>query len=226
MSAEENGKRSIDWEKIEEDYRAGIKSSVQIAKEHGITEGAIRKKAKQQSWERDLSYKVRQKVRTELVRVEPVRGPSTSPAEEAEIVRQAAATQIEVVRSHRKSIGVAQRAVDKLLLELHESSDFRDDIIEAIELETENDRGKDRRAMMMRAVALPSRSGIVDKLSSAMTKLVTLERQAFNIADERGGDGEESAMPVLDGLMKELAGVRKRMQAAEALLEAPQDDDA
>ena len=49
------GKAAPDWERIELDYRAGIKSLRQIADEGGITEGAIRKRAKRDAWERDLS---------------------------------------------------------------------------------------------------------------------------------------------------------------------------
>ena len=36
----------IDWEKIELDYRAGIKTMRQIADENGITHGAVNKRAK------------------------------------------------------------------------------------------------------------------------------------------------------------------------------------
>ncbi len=39
-------KKVIDWEKIELDYRAGIKSLRQIAGEHHIAESGIRRRAK------------------------------------------------------------------------------------------------------------------------------------------------------------------------------------
>jgi len=45
-----------DWERIELDYRAGIKTLRQIADEHGITHGAVNKRAKRDGWERDLSH--------------------------------------------------------------------------------------------------------------------------------------------------------------------------
>lgn len=48
-------KPAADWERIELDYRAGIKTLRQIAEEHGITHGAINKRAKRDGWERDLS---------------------------------------------------------------------------------------------------------------------------------------------------------------------------
>lgn len=60
-------KRQIDWEKIELDYRAGIKTLRQIADEHGISHVAINKRAKRDGWVRDLSAKIDKKA-DELVR--------------------------------------------------------------------------------------------------------------------------------------------------------------
>ena len=50
-------KAQPDWERIELDYRAGIKTLRQIADEHGITHGAINKRARRDGWERDLSVR-------------------------------------------------------------------------------------------------------------------------------------------------------------------------
>lgn len=55
-----SGKPSVDWERVEADYCAGIKSGRQIAKECGRTEGAIRKKAKTLGWVRTDRTKDRQ----------------------------------------------------------------------------------------------------------------------------------------------------------------------
>ena len=38
-------KKAPDWERIELDYRAGMKTLRQIADEHGLTHGAINKRA-------------------------------------------------------------------------------------------------------------------------------------------------------------------------------------
>jgi hypothetical protein len=50
-----------DWDRIELDYRAGIKTLREIADEQGITHGAINKRAKRDGWVRDLSAKIRAK---------------------------------------------------------------------------------------------------------------------------------------------------------------------
>lgn len=54
---------SLDWESIESEYRCGIKSIREIARDHGCSDKAIRKKASQEGWVRDLTARIRQKVR-------------------------------------------------------------------------------------------------------------------------------------------------------------------
>lgn len=56
-----NAKPAPDWEKIELDYRAGIKTLREIAADHGISHQAINKRAKRDGWSRDLSAKIRAK---------------------------------------------------------------------------------------------------------------------------------------------------------------------
>lgn len=52
-------KKAIDWEKIELDYRAGVKTLRQIADEHDISHVSINKRAKRDDWVRDLSAKIK-----------------------------------------------------------------------------------------------------------------------------------------------------------------------
>src|SRR3970040_1425929 len=54
-------KRVTDWERIELDYRAGLKTLRQIADENGISNPAIAKRAKRDDWSRDLSAKIKAK---------------------------------------------------------------------------------------------------------------------------------------------------------------------
>ncbi len=56
-------KTSPDWERIELDYRAGIKSLRQIGEEHAISEGAVRKRAKRDEWERERATLQQEQVR-------------------------------------------------------------------------------------------------------------------------------------------------------------------
>lgn len=53
----------VDWLAIEGEYRAGKKPVNALAKEHGITEGTIRARAKKNGWARDPAGQQREKVK-------------------------------------------------------------------------------------------------------------------------------------------------------------------
>lgn len=59
------GKRT-DWDSIEIDYLAGIKSIRAIASEFDCSEGAIRKKAKKEGWIRNPTKAKREQVKAKL----------------------------------------------------------------------------------------------------------------------------------------------------------------
>lgn len=59
MTDSNKKRRVIDWEAIEADYRAGIKTLREIAAEHGIAHGTITQKIKKCGWKRDLSHKIK-----------------------------------------------------------------------------------------------------------------------------------------------------------------------
>ena len=84
--------KTPDWEAIHAEYRAGQLSNVLLGKKHGISEGAIRKRAKAEGWQKDLAGAVRERVREKLVR-EEVREPNVR---DEVIVETAASTGAEV----------------------------------------------------------------------------------------------------------------------------------
>lgn len=196
--AEPEVKKPADWELIERDYRAGMMSLREIGKVHGISDTAIRKKAKAAGWERDLTEKVNEKVRTELVRSQ-VR--TANPQTEREIIEAAAATVVQVVRGHRKHITRQIELVDLLTEQLVGAAGNREDIEDEIFAETAADENGKRRAAMLKAVSLPSHTSAVVSLSNALKTLVGLERQAFNVKDEA-----EAAVNPLADLMAQMSG--------------------
>lgn len=180
MANEAETKRT-DWEAIERDYRAGILSLREIAKRHGISDTAIRKKARANGWERDLTEKVNEQARSQLVR-ETVR--TANPQTEQEIVNDAAATIVTVVRGHRKHISRQVEIVEALVEQLAGAAGNRDAIEDAIFDETADEENGKRRAAMLKAVSLPSHTSAMVNLTNALKTLIGLERQAFNIKDE------------------------------------------
>jgi len=170
-------KPPTDWERVERFYRTGLLSIREIAKQAGVSEGAIRKKAKANGWERDLTAKVREKVRTELVRAE-VRTPGEVRATEREIVEQAATTIVHVVREHRRDIRQARRAVERMLAALEADADLK----------------------------LPAQAATLRDLTMALKTLVTLEREAFSVDEPPSPAGGDAGVTKLDALLAKIRG--------------------
>ena len=154
-------RRVIDWERIEVQFRAGQASIRAIASEHGISDRAIRKRAVAEGWERDLTDKVRKAVRAELVR----EGPQDQRAER-EIVQEAAATGVRVVREHRKDISRLRRIGETLAERLE--AVINGEVVEGLCI---GDR--------------ESAGDLLEKLSRVSTRVVQLERQAFNVDETK-----------------------------------------
>lgn len=183
-------KKVVDWEAIEREYRAGILSLREIARLYEVSDTAIRKTAKAKLWERDLTAKVQEKVRNELVRAE-VR--SDNVQTDREIVEQAAATVVQVVRSHRKGIAQGRDIVELLMTQLTDVAGRRSEFEEAIELECEDDDNGKRRTKLMKAISIPAHAGTVRDLSTALKNLIVLERQAFSV--DAGGSDDPDKPP-------------------------------
>lgn len=65
---DEAKKKHVDWELVEKDYRAGIKTLRQIAEERGVSHVAIQKRAKTYGWTRDLSEKIQAKAKEKVTK--------------------------------------------------------------------------------------------------------------------------------------------------------------
>lgn len=192
-----------DWEAIERAYRAGALSIRTIADRNGISDTAIRKKAKASGWVRDLSEQVRKEVRNKLVRGEVRDGQCANPERDAEIVEEAAEEGATVVRSHRRDIRKASNLANLLMDDLLTTIQQRDTIEDAIEEETRGDSNGMRRANMLGAVSLPSNAKTLFQLSSAMKNLQVLERQAFNLDDKEQSSDVDELSSLMDELSKE-----------------------
>jgi hypothetical protein len=59
-------RKSVDWEAIEREYRAGQLTVVEIGRQHGLSHTAINKRAKRDGWTRNLADRVRKKVSARL----------------------------------------------------------------------------------------------------------------------------------------------------------------
>uniref|UniRef100_A0A6H1ZM74 Putative terminase n=1 Tax=viral metagenome TaxID=1070528 RepID=A0A6H1ZM74_9ZZZZ len=204
-------RKPIDWDAIEREYRAGQFSNVEIGKRFNASEGAIRKKAKAEGWKKDLAEKVRKQVREKLVRSE-VREPNAS---DKEIVEETAERGAAIIKLHRKDVQKSQQLVQLFQGQLEEAATKRDDIEDEIFKETasgEEDGKPDikRRNMMLKAVSLPAHAGVLRDLTVAQKNLIYLERQAYNLDDDK-----EKAGDALTSLMERIAGTGPPIPAGD-----------
>ena len=168
----------IDWDAVERDYRANVLSIREVGRLHDVSDKAIRNKAKELDWQRDLSARIAEQVRTDLLRVKSA---EQSARTENEIVEMAAATVVEVVRSHRGRIRQGSEVVDMLTRNLKEAIQHRAELEEQIELDTAEDPSPDRKIRLMKAVSLGTHATIAVNLANATKTWVGLERQAFKL---------------------------------------------
>ena len=186
--------KQIDWERIEADYRAGVKSLREIAAEHGITEGAIRKRAKRDGWVKDLSGRIQAKA-DDLVRKEEVRSSvrKESTITEKEIVDANAQAIANVRLAHRKDIASARSLAMSLLNELqHQTGDnnLYAQLGEILFQDGEDGQNK-RLDLFNRVLALPGRIDSMKKLAETLKNLIGLEREAYGLkADDAGVEND------------------------------------
>lgn len=192
------GKVAPDWERIELDYRAGIQTLRQIAEAHGITHGAINKRAKRDGWERDLSEKINAKADA-LVSKAAV---STEVSKEAKIAEKAvidanAQAVADVRLAHRRDIHRARKLTNSLLDELEQQTDpntlvLLSDLGELLEQPDEK-TGRDKLNELYQAIiSLPERSKTMKLLAESLQKLVDMERLAFNMDAKTPAEGAEA----------------------------------
>lgn len=185
-------KSGADWERIELDYRAGVKSLREIASEHGITEGAIRKRAKKpgEEWERDLAGKIQAKAE-ELVRRDAVRSEvrANQAASEKAVVDANAQAIAEIRLAHRHDIRRARTLTNALLSELEQQTDpntlaMLRELGEL--LRREDDNGQDRRNdLYQKVISLSERSKTMKTLADSLRVMVDMERTAFGMDKEQ-----------------------------------------
>lgn len=200
------------WPEIERDYRAGVKTLRAIAQEHGISEGAIRKRAKRDEWARDLTGRIEAQAQQNLLR-ETARSSAHAAADalaEKQLIAINADVQSKLVLSHREDIQRARRLCLRLLGELEEQTEQAPLLEELADvLQAEDPKGMDKRAAVLRKViSLSQRATSLKTLADALKVLIALEREAFGMsqAQEKEADGAQAIENVLRKVLEKQNG--------------------
>lgn len=191
-------KRDVAWDEVEREYRAGVLTLRRIADDYGITEGAIRKRAKRDGWTRDLAKQIQErtevKVRRALVRGgEPVRGgtQSTQKAEneafddDASVVEANATVLANAILGQREDIKKARSTVQRLFDELDEQMENVGPLNDLAELMRDQDGNSEALGRAFRSVvSFAGRVKSVKDLVDAQAKTFDLERRVLRIKDD------------------------------------------
>lgn len=194
---------SPDWEAIESAYRAGLLSIREIASQHGITHGAINKRAKRDGWERDLKAKIKAKADALVSKREVSSKVSTETATSERILIEANAEVIATVRmEHRGDIRRARNLANSLFDEL--GAQCGD--VAALEklgdiMFDPDDNGRDRlNELYHKVISLPGRVKSMKDLSDTLKTLIGLERQAYDIDGPEGDNSVKKLSDLMDSL--------------------------
>jgi len=186
----------VDWNSIHPNYVLGTMSNLGIVKQYEadhvhsttfkktVSEGAIRKAAKERGWKKDIAGAVQKKIKENLVRAE-VR--STNQKSDDEIINEASESGVSVVMSHREDIRGLQGQEKILLDKLSKFYEDSDSIKKKLDL-----NGLDNteliKILSREPVVLKTCSQIVKNISDIMVKRIALERQAHNIDSDGGNE--------------------------------------
>ena len=192
-----------DWEAIETAYRAGVMSLREIASQHSISEGAIRKRAKRDDWSRDLNAKVKERA-DDLVRKAEVRKQvRTETALTERVLIEATAEVIATVRmEHRGDIRRARTLANALFDELEaECADVEALRKLGVLMLEPDENGRDRLNELYHAIiSMPERVKSMKALSETLKNLIGLERQAYSMDEGEKDKVVDALSDLMDSL--------------------------
>ena len=195
-------RKVIDWESVEIQYRAGIRSLKDIGREFDVSDAAIVKRAKRDGWTRDLKAKIHakaeSKVSESLVSAEVS---AQTKVREREVIEANAVAIADVRLAHRRDIRRSRELTNKLLDELEGLTDNRELFEQLGELmHSPDDKGMDRlNDLYRKVVELPNRTKVMKDLAETLKTLIALERQAYSLDDQQHEETYEDRLRRLLG---------------------------
>lgn len=211
MSEQPKARRpAVDWESVEREYRAGVKTLRQIGDEFGCSHVAVKKRAEREGWTRDLSAKIKEAAEAKVTKAEVTKAVTKEQAVSERVVIDTNAQMLaDKVLGQREDIrrarAIVQRLWDIVDAELDSPEEFR---ALGEMMRSEDEFGQDRLNDMYRAaIGLPQQIKNVKLLADAIKTLIELERKVLRL--------DTTAADALDKLVDQKA---KPMTAAEAYM--------
>lgn len=180
--SKKNNKPDCDWEEIERLYRADLRTNAQLARDFGVHATTITRRVKKYGWKRDLKNRIKERANA-LVQERAVK----KLASDDMTIEENAQLTANIRMSHRQDIGTARALSMTLLDDLKAQigtdnrarledlfiAALKEEVVDASQLEAYE-----------RVTSLSNHVRVMKDLADTMTKLVTLERQAYGLDDE------------------------------------------
>lgn len=179
--SKKNNKPDCDWEEVERLYRADLRTNAQLARDFGIHATTITRRAKKHGWKRDLKNRIKERANA-LVQERAVK----SLASDDQTIEENAQITANVRLAHRQDIGTARKLSMTLLDDLQAQigidnrARLEDLFVAALQAEVVD---ASQLEAYERVTSLANHVRIMKELADTMTKLVTLERQAYGLDD-------------------------------------------
>lgn len=209
-------RKVVDWEAVEREYRAGIRSLRDIGEEFGCSHVGIKKRADKEGWTRDLAAKIQAAAEEKVTKATVTKTVTAeTKAAEREIIEANAQAIADAVLNQRRDVSKARSIVQKLFDEMDKSIDG----IELLEqlgemMRSPNEHGVDKlNELYHKIISLPSRVDSTKKLAESLRVLIELERKVLRIKDDTSLEdvakkfGEGAAMTALDAYTTLCKGV-------------------
>lgn len=179
-------KIEVDWDEIERLYRADLRTFAQLASDFGVADSTVRRRAKKGGWKRDLKNRIKERT-NQIVQERAVNSlASDQVARDDMTIEENAQITANVRMSHRQDIRTARQIsmtlFDDLQAQLGAENRQR---LEDLFIAALKEGSVDVSALEAyeRVIALPTHVRVMKDLADTMTKLVTLERQAYGLDD-------------------------------------------
>jgi len=191
----------VDWEGVEMAYRAGVRSLKDIGEEFDVSPAGILKRAKRDSWVRDLSARIQAQAEAKVNAAQVNTEVNAGKAFTERLTIEANAEAISIVKlSHRSDLRRQRAVVNNLLseLELTTGPENAATLAELGELmRSPDNNGRDRlNDVYQQLISLPERVKSSKDLTDQLTRLVEAERRAWNIPDPdkiKPGEGDAAS---------------------------------
>ena len=217
-------RKQVDWEAVEREYRAGIRSTRDIGKEYGCSHTGIQKKADNEGWERDLSAKIKAAADAKVAKAEVARVVTVeTKAAERQIIEANATAIADALLNQRADVKRSRATVKKLWALVDIELDQPEELKRLGEImAAPDDNGNDKlNEMYFSAISLPQQIKNVKLLADAIKVLIELERKVLRIDTMPDQDD-----PARVGAEAGASAAAAAMEAFEAKVAAARENKA